>query len=173
VPKLSGIFSRTVTLLLTALLFFAIPAKSEAATVLNQPAPAFKLFSINGEPVSTTGLKGSVVLIDFWATWCPPCRESLPFMNELHRKYAKQGLQIIGMNVDEGGERQIKSFIAEKGLSYTIIMAPRKLQDDYGVRALPVIFVLNKKGVVVRQLLGFSPSHGKYIENLIKTLLIE
>ncbi len=94
-------------------------------------------------------------------------------MNELHRKYGKQGLQIIGMNVDEGGERQIKSFVAEKQLSYTIVMAPRKLQDDYGVSALPVIFLLNKQGVVVKQLLGFSPAHGKYIENLIKKLLLE
>jgi thiol-disulfide isomerase/thioredoxin len=168
-----GILSRTVTILFAVLLFFVIHGKSEAAAIPGQPAPTFKLFSINGEPVSTTGLKGSVVLIDFWATWCPPCRESLPFMNELHRKYGKQGLQIIGMNVDEGGERQIKSFVAEKRLSYTIIMAPRKLQDDYGVSALPVIFLINKEGVVVKQLLGFSPAHGKYIENLIKKLLLE
>lgn len=172
-PQFYRCFFQAVTLVVTAFLLVLQPVASQAAVRRGQAAPAFKLFAINGEPVSTEGLKGSVVIVDFWATWCPPCRESLPFLNELHRKYGKQGLQIIGMNVDEGAERDLKSFVAEKGLGYTIIMAPRRLQDEYGVRALPVLFILNKQGVVVEQMLGFSPGHGRLLENLVKRLMAE
>lgn len=77
------------------------------------------------------------------------------------------------MSVDEGGERELKAFVAEKGLLYAIVMSPRSLQNDYGVRALPVLFILNKQGVVVEQMLGFSPAHGQMLENLIKKLLTE
>ena len=164
---------QAVTLCVAAFLMLLLPIQSEAIVRRGQPAPAFNLFAITGQPVSTEGLKGSVVVVDFWATWCPPCRESLPFLNELHRKYAKQGLQIVGMNVDEGAERELKAFIAEKGLGYTIVMAPRKLQNDYGVRALPVLFVLNKQGQVVEQMLGFSAGHARALENLVKKLLSE
>ncbi len=168
-----GSFHRAVTLCVTALLFALLPMTSEAAVRRGQPAPPFKLFAISGQPVSSEGLKGSVVIIDFWATWCPPCRQSLPFLNELHRKYGKQGLQVVGMSVDEGGERELKAFVAEKGLLYAIVMSPKSLQNDYGVRALPVLFILNKQGVVVEQMLGFSPAHGQMLENLIKKLLTE
>ncbi len=164
---------QAVTLCVTAFLMLLLPVQSEAIVRRGQPAPAFNLFALTGQPVSTEGLKGSVVVIDFWATWCPPCRESLPFLNELHRKYAKQGLQIIGMNVDEGSERDLKAFIAEKGLGYTMVMAPRKLQNDYGVRALPVMFILDKQGKVVEQMLGFSSAHGRILENLVKKLMAE
>lgn len=164
---------QAVTLFVTAFLLFLLPLQSEAIVRRGQPTPAFNLFSVSGLPVSTEGLKGSVVIIDFWATWCPPCRESLPFLNELHRKYAKQGLQIVGMNVDEGAERDLKAFIAEKGLSYTIVMAPRRLQNDYGVRALPVMFILDKQGKVVEQMLGFSSAHARILENLVKKLMAE
>lgn len=138
-----------------------------------QPAPAFRLFAVNGQPVSNEGLKGSVVIIDFWATWCPPCRESLPFLNELYNKYSKQGLQIIGMSVDEGGERQVKSFIAEKGLAYTIALAPRRLQDEFGIRAVPVLYILDRQGIVREQVMGFSDQADKIIEALVKKLLAE
>ncbi|NJD39740.1 MAG: TlpA family protein disulfide reductase [Geobacter sp.] len=164
---------RAVTLVVTAFLFAVTAPDAEAAPRRGQPAPAFKLFAINGQPLSNEGLKGSVVIIDFWATWCPPCRESLPFFNELHRKYSKQGLQIIGMNVDEGPERELKNFVAEKGLLYAIAMAPRKLQDEFGVRALPVLYILDRNGVVREQVVGFSAQAGKVIETNVKKLLAE
>ena len=165
---------RAVTLLVAAFLLTFAPDCSEAAVRRGQPAPAFKQFALNGQPISNESLKGSVVILDFWATWCSPCRESLPFFNELHRKYAKQGLQIVGMNVDDGSsERQVKSFVEAKRLAYSIVIAPRKLQDDFGVRALPTLYVLDRQGVVREQVMGFSEQAGVVIENLVKKLLAE
>ncbi len=164
---------RAVTLVVTAFLFAVTAPDAEATPRRGQPAPAFKLFAVNGQPLSNESLKGSVVLIDFWAIWCPPCRESLPFFNELHRKYSKQGLHIIGMNVDEGPERELKNFVAEKGLQYTIAMAPRKLQDAFGVRALPVLYILDRNGIVREQIVGFSAQTGKVIEANVKKMLAE
>lgn len=111
------------------------------------------------------------MILDFWATWCPPCRESIPFFSELHRKYGKQGLQIVGMSVDESGEKHLKAFVAEKGIPYSIALASEKVQTDYGIRALPVLFVIDKNGIVKEQMLGFSASQAKSLENLIKKLL--
>lgn len=170
--SLQGCF-RAVTLVVTALLLGLCPYNAEAAPRRGQPAPAFKTFSIKGQPVSTEGLKGSVVLLDFWATWCPPCRESIPHLAELHRKYSKQGLVIIGMSVDEGGERTVKEYAESHAIPYQIVMASGRIGADYGVRALPVLYVIDKNGLVREQVMGFSDQAGKVIENLVKKLLNE
>ena len=164
---------RAVTLCVTALLLTLAPDASEAGVRRGQPAPSFKTFSIKGQPISSEGLKGSVVLLDFWATWCPPCRESIPHLSELHRKYGKQGLVVVGMSVDEGGERTVKEYAESHAIPYQIVMASGRISSDYGVRALPVLYVIDKNGLVREQIMGFSDQAGKVIENLIKKLLNE
>ncbi len=155
-----------------AALLFCV-ATADAAPRRGQPAPAFKAFAITGQPISSEGLRGSVVILDFWATWCPPCRESIPFLAELHRKYAKQGLQVIGMSVDEGGERVVKSFADEKRIPYPLVMASGKIQADYGVRALPVLYIIDQNGIVKEQIMGFATGADRVIEGLIKKQLAE
>jgi thiol-disulfide isomerase/thioredoxin len=166
-------FSRAVTLIVTAFLLAATPQPSEALARRGQPMPAFKVFSIKGQPLSSESLKGSVVLIDFWATWCPPCRESIPHLAELHRKYGKQGLIIVGMNVDEGGERLVKEYAERHSIPYPIVMASDKIISDYAVRALPVLYIVDKNGLIREQLMGFSDQAGKILENQIKKLVSE
>lgn len=170
--SLKGCF-RAATLVVAALLLSLHPCNSEAAPRRGQPAPPFKAFSIKGQPISTEGLKGSVVLLDFWATWCPPCRESIPHLAELHRKYSKQGLVIVGMSVDEGGERTVKDYAENNAIPYQIVMASGKISSDYGVRALPVLYVIDKNGLIREQIMGFSDQAGKVIESLTKKLLEE
>lgn len=114
-----------------------------------------------------------MVLLDFWATWCPPCRESIPHLAELHRKYSKQGLVIVGMSVDEGGERTVKDYAENNAIPYQIVMASGKISSDYGVRALPVLYVIDKNGLIREQIMGFSDQAGKVIESLTKKLLEE
>jgi len=154
-----------------ALLFLV--AIADAAPRRGQPAPAFKAFAISGQPISSDGLKGSVVILDFWATWCPPCRESIPFLAELHRKYAKQGLQVIGMSVDEGGERVVKEYAQQHKIPYPLVMASGKIQADYGVRALPVLYLIDQNGVIREQIMGFAAGAERVIEGLVKKQLAE
>ena len=94
------------------LLFLSAPAF--AILQKGQTAPPLKVTTTTGQQVTLANYRGHVLVLDFFATWCAPCRESIPHMINLNRKYGRQGLQILGMSVDEGGEKALKSFIAEK-----------------------------------------------------------
>ena len=146
-----------------------------AAAILQKgdKAPAIKLVTTSGQPVTLANYKGYVLVMDFFATWCIPCKESIPHMNALNRKYGKQGLQILGVSVDEGGEREVKSFIAERKISYPVVVAPEDLQTEYGLRSIPTIYVINKKGIVAEKYQGFSEQTGRAMEETIKRLLAE
>lgn len=168
---ISPLFFRAVIFLITAFLFAALPLSADAAARRGQPVPEFRQFAVTGLPISSEGLKGSVVIIDFWATWCPHCKQALPFLNGLQQRYGKQGLQVVGMSVDELPAQDIRTYAAERKLEYPMVMAPRSLQQEFGVRALPVLFVVNRNGVVVEQMLGFSEAHARSLENLIQKLL--
>jgi len=166
-------FFRAVAIFVAALLFTITAQQAEAIVKRGQPAPAFKTFSVKGQPLSTEGLTDSVVILDFWATWWPPCRESIPHLAELHRKYGKQGLVIVGMSMDEGGERTVKEYAENHRILYPIVMTSGKIGSDYGVRALPALYVIDRNGLVREQILGFSDQAGKVIEDLVKKLLVE
>jgi len=146
-----------------------------AAAILQKgdKAPAIKLVTTSGQPVSLSNYKGYVLVMDFFATWCIPCKESIPHMNALNRKYGKQGLQILGVSVDEGGEREVKNFIGERKISYPVAVAGEDLQTEYGLRSIPTIFVINKKGIVAEKFQGFSDQTGRAMEETIKRLLAE
>jgi len=146
-----------------------------AAAILQKgdKAPALKLVTTSGQPVTLANYKGYVLVLDFFATWCIPCKESIPHMNSLNRKFGKQGLQVLGVSVDEGGEREVKNFIAERKISYPVAVAGEDLQTDYGLRSIPTIYVINKKGMVAEKYQGFSDQTGKAMEDAIKRLLAE
>jgi peroxiredoxin len=146
-----------------------------AAAILQKgdKAPAIKLVTTSGQPVTLANYKGYVLVMDFFATWCIPCKESIPHMNALNRKYGKQGLQVLGVSVDEGGEREVKNFIAERKISYPVAVAPEDLQTEYGLRSIPTIYVINKKGMVAEKYQGFSEQTGRAMEETIKRLLAE
>jgi len=146
-----------------------------AAAILQKgdKAPAIKLVTTSGQPVTLANYKGYVLVMDFFATWCIPCKESIPHMNGLNRKYGKQGLQVLGISVDEGGEREVKNFIAERKISYPVAVAPEDLQTEYGLRSIPTIYVINKKGMVAEKYQGFSEQTGRAMEETIKRLLAE
>ena len=146
-----------------------------AAAILQKgdKAPAIKLVTTSGQPVTLANYKGYVLIMDFFATWCVPCKESIPHLNGLNRKYGKQGLQVLGVSVDEGGEREVKNFIAERKISYPVAVAPEDLQTEYGLRSIPTIYVINKKGLVAEKYQGFSEQTGRAMEETIKRLLAE
>ena len=167
---------KAATLLVAAFLsclLLLVPDNLEAAAQRNQAAPAFKAFSLDGKLISTENLRGNVVLLDFWATWCPPCRESIPYLTSLHNRYASQGLNIVGMSMDDGGAWIVKNYVARQKIPYQVAMASNKVAADYGVRALPVLYLIDKQGLVREFFMGFSDQAGKVIEAQIRQLLAE
>jgi cytochrome c biogenesis protein CcmG/thiol:disulfide interchange protein DsbE len=148
---------------LTANLSSTVAASSDKSMVVRfakdpQPAPPFLLRDLDGNMVSTAAWQGKVVLVNFWATWCPPCREEIPILIELMKKY-KDDLLVIGISVDDGSPAEVSEFAHSMGVNYPILMRSRELIAEYGgVPALPTTFLINKEGRVVQKHEGlFSP----------------
>lgn len=162
---------RTIPLAVVGLLLSTQPA----AAVLQKGdrAPAIKLVTTSGQPVTLSNYKGYVLVMDFFATWCVPCKQSIPHMNSMSQKYGKQGLQVLGVSVDEGSERDLKSFIAERKISYPVAISGEEMQVDYGLRSIPTIYLINKKGMVAEKFQGYSDQTARAMEDSIKRLLAE
>ncbi|MGH9714317.1 MAG: TlpA family protein disulfide reductase [Candidatus Acidiferrales bacterium] len=124
-----------------------------------QPAPPFLLRDLDGNLISTASWQGKVVLVNFWATWCPPCREEIPVLIDLAKKY-KDGLLIVGVSMDDGPAEEVRQFAQGAGINYPIVMRSHELVAEYGgVPALPTSFFINKEGRVVQKHEGlFSPT---------------
>ncbi|UFS71679.1 TlpA family protein disulfide reductase [Geomonas sp. RF6] len=168
---LARISRYSLPLAVAGMLMNAVPA----AAILQKGdvAPPIKLTTTAGQPISLANYRGYVLVMDFFATWCVPCKNSIPHLNTLNRKYGKQGLQILGVSVDEGGEKEVKSFSAEKKIGYPIAIAGEDMQTDYGLRSVPTIYIINKRGVVAEKFQGYSEQTGKAIEDTIRRLIAE
>lgn len=169
-----GLLHRTRTLCLLAALaaVFASPPGTFAAARKGAAAPAIKVVSISGQSITLANYQGRVLVLDFFASWCGPCREAVPHLIDLNRRYGKQGLQVLGLSADEDGGA-LKEFIAEKKITYPVAMANEHLLNDYAIRSIPTLFVINKKGVVVERFMGFSDEVARSMEALVRKLLAE
>lgn len=122
-----------------------------------ESAPPFLVRDLSGNVVSTAALKGKVVLLNFWATWCGPCREEIPEMIKLQAQY-KDTLEVIGASEDEAPPAQVAKFVQKAGINYPVIMSSPQLEGEYGgVAALPTTFVINTDGRVVQKNVGVYP----------------
>jgi thiol-disulfide isomerase/thioredoxin len=134
-----------------------------------QPAPPFLVNDLDGNPVSTAEWHGKIVLLNFWATWCPPCREEIPELIELADRY-KDRLQIVGVSMDDSSPEVVKQFAKSMGMNYPIVMGSRELVSEYGgVPALPTSFVINKDSRIVQKHVGLYPT--EVYEGEIRALL--
>ena len=127
------------------------PAAAAAAMALPKlgPAPKWTLKDLNGAVVSSEQFKGKVVVVDFWATWCPPCREEIPGYIELADKYSKDGLVIVGVSLDQAGVDVVKAFAARSKITYPLVMGDDAAVTAFGgVEALPTTFLIDRDGQV-------------------------
>jgi thiol-disulfide isomerase/thioredoxin len=119
--------------------------------------PAFTLTTLDGHPVSPADFRGKVTLINFWATWCGPCRSEIPDLIALQNKYKDQ-LQIIGISEDEAPPEQVKRFVAEMQMNYPVAMTTPEIEKLFpGITALPTTYVVNPEGKVVQKHIGMLP----------------
>ena len=143
---------------LVVILFLAVLAagctRSERRAASSGMAPDFALPDLNGKQVKLSDQRGKVVLIEFWATWCPPCRESIPGIERLYRSLEKKGFVVLGVSLDEGGWDDVRSFVKESGITYPVLQGNDEIMKQYLVRAIPALFLVDKDGRIVKQYAG-------------------
>ncbi len=141
------------------------------AVEAGQAAPEFQLKDLRGQPVSLAGLKGKVVVIDFWASWCGPCRESMPFLEKLSKTYRDKGLVVLGVNIDNE-LKAAQKFLSEVPISFAVVNdAEKKVAKAYGPPTMPSSYLIDRQGRVRHVHAGFKTSDAKGIEGEILKLL--
>ena len=134
-------------------------------------APDFSLKSVpEGKTVTLSSLRGKAVVVNFWATWCGPCKIEMPWLVDLQKKYGDKGLQIVGITKDDSDEATIAKFTKKMGVNYTILVGNQQVQDLYGgVGGLPTSFFLDRSGKVVHEIVGLD-SESKFEDAIKKAL---
>ena len=122
-------------------------------------APSFTVRALDGRSVRLSDYKGKAVVLDFWATWCAPCRASLPHLNEVQGRFSKQGLVVLGLSVDDAEPQTVRRFADKLGLKFRMAMADERVLDLYGpIRTIPTTFFINRRGEVTRRVVGYIDS---------------
>jgi thiol-disulfide isomerase/thioredoxin len=133
------------------------------------PAPALVAQDLQGKPFALANLKGKVVLLDFWASWCGPCRRSLPFLDQLQSRYGAQGLQVVGVGLDEE-QGAVQAFLDRTPVRFTIVPdGSGKSAEAFGVVAMPTTFLIDPEGRIVARFEGGE--HLKALEEAVAALL--
>ena len=139
-------------------------------------APDFSLLDISSNKHILSDYSGKVIILDFWATWCPPCRMEIPHFNELQAQYGKKGLQIIGISVDKGGKSDIVDFLKDNDIDYPILLAENSTKEAYQSLLpsdkqgyIPYTFIIDRKGKIVKWFVGYNDK--ETFEKLIIPLL--
>ena len=146
--------------LLFAILLLAAMAgsgctKREAPAIEGNPAPDFTLNDLSGRPVQLSSLKGKVVLLNFWATWCPPCRQEIPSMVGLNQSMQGKPFQMLAVSIDEGGKDAVEAFFRKSGQTLPALLdTDGKVARMYGTTGVPETFILDAKGVILKKVMG-------------------
>ncbi len=160
---------RLSMLVVSILVLFSCFASFEVIAATKMPS--FALESVeDGKVIESSSFKGKVLLLTFFATWCPPCAQEVPVLNQLHEENKKSGFSVVGLSVDQQGPSVVSKFIKKKAIQYPVLMAEAKTTSDFGgVYGIPVAFLVNKSGNVVKKYTGYVEH--TILEKDVKSLL--
>ena len=131
----------------------------------------FTLRDTKGNHVKLSDFKGKVVFLDFWASWCPPCRNSIPAIKNLHKKYAGNAdVVILGINVGENS-KAVESFMKKNNMEYTILYGSNEVSKKYGISGIPAFFIIDQKGNISKKFVGYASGMEKEWDVQIQALL--
>jgi peroxiredoxin len=150
-----------IAMVISIMLVFGIqrvhhtPVKTPAGQLPGQPAPDFTLTALDGKTMKLSDFRGKAVLLNFWATWCEPCKIEMPWFIDLQKKYASQGLQVLGVAMDDAGPGEISSFAQKMGVNYPVLLGKEEVGAEYGgLEYLPSTFYINRDGKILDHVFG-------------------
>ena len=155
-----------VSIIATALLFGCTEKAGHTGGAM---AADFTLQDLSGKDVKLSDMKGKVVVLEFWATWCPPCRASIPGIEKIYESYKDKGVVVLAVSMDDGGWDAVQSFVKEYGIKYTVLKGSDDVAQKYQVRSIPMLLVLDKEGKISKRYLGFGSDED--LEKDIKAIL--
>lgn len=164
-----------VAVVVTAMLYAGLHlarrgAGAGIASMKGQLAPDFELKALGGHTVHLTDFRGKAVLLNFWATWCEPCKIEMPWFVELQKQYGPEGLQVVGIAMDDASEQDIAKFAKEMGVNYPVLLGKEAVGEAYGgVQFLPATFYIDRSGKVVDKVFGLK-SRSDIEDNVKKAL---
>lgn len=131
------------------------PVTSLVGEIKGAQAPDFELVSLDGSKVKLSDFKGKAVVLNFWATWCAPCKVEMPWFVDLQKHYGSEGLTILGVAMDDSDPQKIAQFASEMGVNYPVLIGTNKVSEQYGdVEYLPTTFYINRQGKIVGKVAG-------------------
>lgn len=164
-----------VVVSLLAIAFFGVSCKKAEERIIGESgkAPDFTLTSLQGSVIRLSELRGKVVIVEFWAMWCLPCRELLPELNKVYEKFKDKNFELLGISVDRGGDAlsRVRAFAKEYAIIYPIMVDNGKVNVAYGVSGIPAMFIIDKEGKVVSRHMGFIPGFADKLSKEIEGLL--
>jgi peroxiredoxin len=136
------------------------------------PAPDFTLPGLNGGLISLSDFKGNVVLVNVWATWCPPCVHEMPSMEKLHQQFKDENFKILAVSIDLSGAKAVAPFMKKHNLTFEALIDPAgTIQIAYGVYGIPQSFIINKQGNIIKKIIGpidwATPEIFRFLRDLI------
>lgn len=126
-------------------------------------APLFSLTALTGEKIHLADFRGKVIILDFWATWCPPCQEGIPDLNRLYKEYRNDGLIVIGISLDRGGPGEVRQFLEKRGVEYVNVMGSEEVFQAYSglpgfgkIQGIPTAFIIDREGRLQKKFVGLT-----------------